>query len=117
MNLKELKDNVDFTINNLNNYKKPEDISVLITLSETSVGARASSGIKYVGMGFDWEYGQFRIHPEKALVRQGKALNDIKPVYEHTPLNGGRKSYICNTCGRIVSKDDRYCKHCGQRLR
>ena len=63
MNLKELKNIVDFAIENLQHHQNPEEISVLITLSESSVGSRASSTIKYVGMGFDWEHGQFRIEP------------------------------------------------------
>ena len=117
MNLNELKNYVDFKISNLNEYESAEEIPVLITLSEPSAGARASCKIRSISTGFDWEHGQIRIEPEQKLVRMGKTLNDVVPVYEYNSLTGGRKSYICNTCGCAVSKDDRFCKHCGQRLR
>lgn len=116
MNLAELKDHIDFTINNLHSLDKPEDIPVLITLSESSVGARASTKVIHVGMGMDWESGQFRIYPESELVRKGKALTDAKLVIEHLPLGGGRKIYICQSCGCYVGKEDRFCKHCSQKL-
>lgn len=117
MNLKELKGTIDFTISTLHKYESPEDIPVLITLSEPSVGSRASSGVIYVGTGIDWEHGQLRIEPEQKLVRKGNAKTDVIPSYEHTPYGGGRKVFICKMCGCQVGKDDRYCKHCGQRLR
>jgi hypothetical protein len=117
MNLKELKENIDFRIANLNTYEKAEEIPVLITLAESSIGARASCKIQSVSMGFDWEHGQIRIEPEQKLVRKGNSLNDAKPVVIYAPINGGRKSYDCQTCGRSVSKDDRYCRHFGQKLK
>jgi hypothetical protein len=63
MNLKELKFIIDFMVNGLNSYEKPEDIEVLINISEKSIGASASSKVQYAGMGIDWEHGQFRIEP------------------------------------------------------
>lgn len=117
MNLAELKDHVDFIIENSHSYNKPEDIPILITLSEPSVGTRASSGVMHVGMGIDWEHGQFRICPVAELVRKGNAKTDIIPVIEHIPYGGGRRVYICKMCGCHVGREDRYCKHCGQKLR
>lgn len=60
MNLLELKENVDFAIEQLHSYEKPKDIQVLITLSERSIGARASTRVIYAGLGIDWKHGQFR---------------------------------------------------------
>jgi hypothetical protein len=82
MNLEELKRYIDYDIEHLNNIK-PKDIPVLINLSENSVGARASVGVQFVGIGFDWEHGQFRIQPNVELVKKGNSLADIrKVVYE-----------------------------------
>lgn len=115
MKLSELKATVDFTIECLRDYESPDDIEVLITLSDNSVGARASSTVRYAGMGIDFEHGQFRIAPGKRLVTMGNGLQDIKPagykVYE------GRKYYYCQRCGNKVSKDDFYCRSCSQKLR
>ncbi|MFY9421518.1 MAG: zinc ribbon domain-containing protein [Bacilli bacterium] len=114
MNLKELKTIVDFTIENLQPHQKPEEIQVLITLSESSIGSRAASGISYIGMGFDWEHGQLRIEPSKKLVSKGNSLNDVKKVvqkeFEH------RKYYVCPRCLQKIAKDDYYCRYCGQKL-
>jgi len=115
MNLKELKSTIDFTIENLNDYQNPEEINVLITLEESSIGARASSGIKYVGMGFDWERGQFRIEPSKPLVKKGNALDDIKGITQFE--FGGQKYWGCPRCLQKIKKDDCYCRYCGQKLR
>ena len=114
MNLNELKIMVDSTIEHLH-FEKPENIPVLITLSERSMGSRASSGVKYANMGFDWERGQFRIEPTKTLVSKGNSLTDVKDVvirrYE------GRNYYFCPMCQQKISKNDSYCRYCGQKLK
>jgi hypothetical protein len=115
MDLKQLKDTVDFTIKNLRDYEDPSEIPVLITLSEPSIGSRAFSQVVHVGMGFDWEHGQFRIAAEKQLVSIGKALTDVKSIVCH-PYDG-RNYYFCPRCEGKISKDDRYCRYCSQKLR
>jgi hypothetical protein len=114
MNLAELKTIVDRSIEQLK-FEKPENVSVLITLSESSMGARASSCVKYAGLGFDWERGQFRFEPDKSLVTKGNNLIDIKGVvcrqYE------GRNYYYCPRCQQKISKDDSYCRFCSQKLK
>ena len=115
MNLEELKENIDSTIRHLNDYENPKNIMVLISLEESSMGGRASSGVNCVGMGFDWENGQFRIEPTKSLVNKGNAITDIKKVtcWEYN----GRKYYKCPRCESKVTKDDNYCKFCSQKLK
>jgi hypothetical protein len=114
MNLKELKEAVDLTIEHLK-HQDPKDISVLITLSESSMGARASSSVKYTGMGFDWENGQFRIEPEKILVTKGNRLEDVKNVTCRS--FEGRNHYYCPRCNAKITKNDIFCRDCGQKLR
>lgn len=114
LNLEKLKSIIDFEVENLHD-KQPKDIPVLITLSESSIGARASIGVKYVGMGFDWEHGQLRIEPNIPLTRKGESLLDIKKVIRHE--FGGQSFNACPRCIHRVAKDDCYCRNCGQRLR
>lgn len=63
MKLKELKRIIDRYID----IGHGDDI-VLITLNDSSVGARASAGISGVFAGFDWESGQIRIEPDKKII-------------------------------------------------
>ena len=67
MNLKELKDRVDFLIKA---YHGAEDYEVVITLNNSSVGGRAKTGIRGVYSGIDWEMHQIRIEPEDKIVRE-----------------------------------------------
>jgi len=115
MNLLELKQNIEFTIKHLNEWDKVEDIFVLITLSESSIGSRASEKIKYVGMGMDWEHGQFRLEPEKPLVHKGNSKQDVKLVV--CRQYDGRNYYFCPRCETKISKNDMFCRDCGQKLR
>lgn len=116
MNLAELKQNIDFEIKNLNdNGKQAKDVIVLITLSENSAGSRASSEVRYVGMGFDWENGQLRIEPVKKLVSKGNSCIDVKEVICRE--YDGRKYYTCAKCESKVTKTDNYCRYCSQKLR
>lgn len=115
MNLLELKTNVDYVINNLRDYQNPKDITIAITLSEDSVGARAFTRIYSVGMGFDWENGQFRIETQDPIIKKGNSLNDIKKV-KCEPFEG-RNYYFCPRCESKISKDDKFCRYCSQKLK
>jgi hypothetical protein len=114
MNLKELKMIVDSTIENLR-FEKPENVQVLITLSEMSMGPRASIAVRTAYLGFDWEHNQFRIEPVKALVTKGNNLTDTKSAIFWQ--SKGRKYYFCPSCHQNVAKNDYYCRHCGQKLK
>jgi hypothetical protein len=115
MNILELKQIVDHYIENLDSYEKPEDITVLITLSESSMGPRASCSVKNCYIGFDWEKNQFRLEPDQPLTRKGNALYDPKPIKKLTfsgvTFNG------CPKCRMKVTSDDFYCRYCGQRFK
>jgi len=115
LNLLDLKMNIDYIISNLRDYENPKDIEVLITLSESSVGSRAFAKVKYVGMGFDWENGQLRIEPEKPIVSEGNTFKDIKKI--KCEQFEGRNYYFCPRCESKISKDDKFCRYCGQKLK
>lgn len=115
MDLKELKAIVDFTIEHLQSHQNPEEIQVLITLSESSIGARAASGVKFAGLGFDWEHNQFRLEPIKKLVAKGNNLTDVKEVW--CKEYDGRKFYFCPRCQEKIAKNDMYCRYCSQKLK
>jgi hypothetical protein len=114
MNLYELKKAVDLTIDHLH-HQNPEEIEVVITVSENSMGARASSAVKYAGKGFDWENHQFRLEPSRALVSKGNSLTDVKSVV--CRQSEGRNFYFCPRCGQKISKSDHYCRDCSQKLK
>ncbi len=115
MNLQELKEDVDFVIEQLHTHEKLDDIQVLITLSEPSIGARAFTRVTHVGLGFDWEHGQFRIEPERNIVKMGNTFNDAKEI--HCKQYDGRNYYWCPKCEGKISKNDKYCRYCGQKLK
>lgn len=97
---------------------KAED-EVLITLSEPSVGARASAPINSIYAGFDWEHGQIRIEPKNKLINKLKDRDkqlDTK-IMEYDSL--GRKCIIrkCPVCENHLKKDDKYCSRCGQAIK
>ena len=114
MDLLELKTIIDSTIENLR-YEKPENISVLITLSESSIGPRASSSVKYASLGFDWEHNQFRLQPRKPLVTKGNSLTDVKNIT--CKQFEGRNYYFCPRCQQKISKNDSFCRYCSQKLK
>lgn len=114
MNLLDLKHAVDFTIDHLH-HQNPKEINVVITLSESSMGARASSAVKYAGQGMDWEHGQFRLEPIKNLVTKGNNLTDVKSVV--CRQYDGRNFYFCPRCNEKIAKKDNYCRGCSQKLK
>lgn len=113
MILEELKNIVDSYIE----QGKGKD-SVVITLSESSIGARASSGISSIFPGFDWEHGQIRIEPSEDLTSKLKDRDKDLPIIKHTYNFGNRKRNVllCPKCNNYLRKDDRYCSKCGQKV-
>lgn len=115
MNLLELKQIVDANCERIPNGGKPEDISVLITTKDPSIGPRASVGVEGLFMGFDWESNQLRIEPAEKIVRIGNRMDDVKPAVLRA--YNGKNYYWCPKCGYRVGKEDRFCKTCGQKMK
>lgn len=113
MNLKELKETVDFVFNR---SKNPEGSSVVITLSEPSIGSRAYSSVQGIYIGFDWETNQIRIEPSVDLVKKGNSLTDIRPIKFRKSFDKKNIVSACPNCDSRIAKTDCYCRYCGQRL-
>jgi len=115
MTLVELKKFVDFAVEHSD---KPEDIKVVITLANPSVGSRAYSEINYVGLGFDYEHGQFRIEPEDKLRKEGRTLDDVDRmiVFQYLYDKKTTFSYHCPNCEEKLPKTAHFCTKCGKRV-
>lgn len=92
-----------------------EDTPVLITLADASVGGRANVEINSVCLGFDWESGQLRIEPKEKIFRNIHRFE--VPIGVIREEFGGVKFNACGKCHMRIAKDDRFCRHCGQRLK
>lgn len=106
-------------INSILQYERhPEDVDVVITtkLPYATCGQRPCTEVTSVGMGFDWEAGQFRITPQEDLMcirhdvpQKVWKLRDafFCPKCEYSL--GGRKDTgirFCSKCGQAVKWDD-----------
>lgn len=115
MTLSELKRKIDFLCE-LGHGEK----DVFITLSEKSVGVRASAGISGINAGIDWEARQVRISPDRKLISYDKDRDQpIQKIKWDLDMGNGKTRHllICPKCNSHLRKDDRYCSSCGQRLR
>lgn len=113
INLKQLKKSVDFIYNQI---EEPEKVGVYVTLEEPSIGARAKSDVISCNMGFDWEAGQFRIATKDKLVRKDRDRLSIIPIKQRLSFDNTRKIYCCPICDNKISKIDKFCRFCGQRM-
>ena len=111
MTLNELKADIDSYVE-----EGFGDWTVLINLTEPSIGARASVGIRGIYPGIDWEHRQMRIDPEEPIVRRGNARSDAMPMRIWV-YSGPRKFCTCPICDNKVTKDTHYCSHCGQHVK
>lgn len=114
MVLSELKKQVDFLVDTGHG-----DNVVLVTLSESSIGSRAATGITGIHSGFDWEHGQVRISTDKKIISYEKDRDKaIEPRKEDYNIGvRTRHLLICPKCENQLRKDDNYCSHCGQRIK
>lgn len=116
MNLAELKKSIDDYYKSVTeNGTSPEDISVLINLSEPSIGPSASTEIESILLGFDWEANQLRIQPTKKIASLGKRLDDVSPCVQKPHRD--TSLYWCPRCTNQVKEADNFCKSCGQKMR
>ena len=114
MILSELKKQVDFLCDNGHG-----DNLVLVTLSESSIGARAATAITGIHPGFDWEHGQVRVSTKKKIISYGKDRdNAIEPRKEDYDIGiRMRHLLLCPKCENQLRKYDDYCSNCGQRIK
>lgn len=114
MNLNTMKEHIDFLVD-----RGFGENNVLITLSDNSIGGRASVGIDHISNGFDWESGQIRIEPSKKIISYENNRDNVilprKRIYEQN----GRKYAIlsCKKCENKLRKDDIFCSRCGQKCK
>lgn len=95
--------------------KHPENIDVVITtkLPYATCGQRPYTNVTCVGMGFDWEAGQFRITPQE----------DLMEIKEAVPqrVKEWRGAYLCPKCeytlGIGINPSIKFCSKCGQAVR
>lgn len=107
MNLLEFKNIID---SRYSHCKNPEEVKVLITTADPSVGPRASCDISSIRIGFDWERNQLRLEPAIRLVREGRNFDDARKIYKEN------NNFWCPRCTCLVNKTDKYCRSCGQKL-
>ena len=114
MILSELKKQVDFLYDTDHG-----DNLVLVTLSESSIGARAATAITGIHSGFDWEHGQVRISTEKKIISYEKDRDNVMEP-RRKDYNIGTKVchlLLCPKCENQLRKGDNYCSNCGQRIK
>ena len=114
MNLQELKDSVNSIYEHLPKYINPEKISIKITLDEPSIGARASTELRCLYEGIDWESGQIRLEPTDKIIRKVYKYNE---TYKEERQDKNRKTHYCRNCMTIVGVKDKFCKHCGRKFK
>lgn len=87
---------------------------IVIGLDEPSIGYSAHEHIDEISSGIDWDNGMFIIYPSKKLIHKEKN-RDVPVFLAKDPCFPRR--FICSACGGFVSKDDNYCRSCGQKLK
>ena len=112
MTLTELKKTVDSYCET--KYVNPDEVNVIITLEEMSIGSRAGTGIENIFLGFDWEHNQLRIQPKEKLVRYNKQRDIPKDILYYKLQD----IHYCPTCQHPLKKtearNNKYCPFCGQ---
>lgn len=109
MNLTELRDKCERYID----LGHASD-TVVITLSQPSVGARAFTNVASFEPGFDFEKGQMRITPLLKVTADDKDRDEpLKPYRVHTSI---RSVIKCPKCGSHLRNKDKYCAECGQAI-
>lgn len=112
MTLKELKTAIDAALRFEHN---PENINVVISteLPYITCGQRPGVEVRYAGMGFDWEAGQFRIEPKEKVMA-------VKHDVPQTVIEW-EGNYHCPKCeyrlSRSRNRNIRFCSKCGQAVK
>jgi hypothetical protein len=67
----------------IQNRYDPAAVEVVVITTDPSIGPRASTPVKSVGLGFDWEHNRLVLETETPLMFQKKDLQDeIRKVRE-----------------------------------
>lgn len=90
------------------------DWKVVVDLDQPSVGAGASTDVKMIYPGFDWQYGQIRICTTNKIIEKSKDRDLNIPKSQSSEFS---KKYVCCSCGFFVRKGDNYCSICGQNIK
>lgn len=104
MKLNKLKEIVDTYVNH--GYG---DRDVVIDLDEPSIGCGASTSIKDIYPGIDWESFQIRIQTKDKICRLGKSKDDPMKMRVFAHITS-RKHYECPVCDKnYVDSDYQVC--------
>jgi len=113
MTLTELKNAIETS---LKFERNPDNINVVIStaLPYATYCQRPCEDVRYAGMGFDWEAGQFRIEPKEKLMAVKHDVPQMVMEY--------RNNYHCPKCEHMLSgkrknTDIRFCSRCGQAVK
>ena len=102
MVLSELKKQVDFLCDT-GHGNNP----VLVTLSESSIGSRAATGITGI---------RYKLFHGSSYVKNRDEV--IEPIREDYDIGSRiRHLLLCPKCQNQLRKDDNYCGNCGQRVK
>lgn len=74
-------------IKKLSDLDPEADVSIPVTLTHVTIGARPSVNIVHVGKGIDWDSSTVHLHPERQLV----ALTEEQFEYFHSELRKADK--------------------------
>ena len=85
MNLKELKEKIDFFFEH--SHIDPEKVKVVITTNNPSIGARAGVNLDHVQLGFDWENGQLRLGSNEKIFKKEPEVTNLWWGYLHSRGN------------------------------
>ena len=91
MNFKEFKDRIESICNiSIGKNEDLENLEVVVTIDNPSVGGRAKSKVKGIYRGIDWEHKQIRIDTEDKLIKDdSNKLQQIQEVVNnHFKYNG-----------------------------
>lgn len=115
MNLLELKEQVDLLIKYT---RHPEDKTVVIELSQSSIGPVASVGIRNIYQGFDHDNNRIIINPNRAICDKSifESRNRIGRLAYTRESSDGKLLHFCPECFTKISKKDSYCRDCGTKI-
>ena len=111
MTVKELRDKL-----NSISEEEAENLTVVVTLNEPSIGATANAPLEGGFIGFDWDMGLFLLNSSKQICEKRNNA-EMPPVRKNIRIINGTEIYRCPSCKIDIDGLDRFCKNCGQKFR